>query len=473
MSSEVMVRAVGLGKCYQIYDRPSDRLRQMFWNRKNYYREFWALRDASFEIRKGQTVGIIGRNGSGKSTLLQTICGVLNPTTGTIDTRGRIASMLELGSGFNPEFTGRENVYLNASLHGLSHSQTDERFGLITEFAEIGDFIDQPVKTYSSGMFVRLAFAVIAHVDADILVIDEALAVGDAFFVQKCMRFLRAFAKEGTMIFVSHDVGAVLSLCDSAIWLQTGRVRAIGSPKELTAQYLQALYEERQSYDTVSGPEQSAVNPVPDVIARPNPANSIKSSPVPAAFGAPQNSSRPQALPRDMRQDFINNSPLRNDIEIFRFREDAPGFGAVGANVESVRFEDHQGRALSWAVGGEDVVVTIECHVHSELFSPIVGFILKDRLGQVLFGDNTYLSTLSAPVRCQAGRRIQARFAFRMPALPNGDYALSAAIAEGTQAEHVQHHWMHDALTFKVHSTSVFAGLIGIPMSSISLFAID
>src|SRR3990167_2532409 len=198
MSSETAIKITNLSKCYHIYDKPHDRLLQMLMRgRKQYYREFWALNDVSFEIKKGETVGIIGRNGSGKSTLLQMICGTLNPTKGQVETHGRIAALLELGSGFNPEFTGRENVYMNASVLGLSNEEIDARFDDIAAFADIGEFIEQPVKTYSSGMMVRLAFAVIAHVDADILVIDEALSVGDAFFTQKCMRFLRKFMEKG------------------------------------------------------------------------------------------------------------------------------------------------------------------------------------------------------------------------------------------------------------------------------------
>ena len=195
-SNDIAIRVKGLSKCYGIYASPRERLKQFILPRlqrlvgqapKQYFHEFWALKDVSFEIKKGETVGIIGRNGSGKSTLLQMICGTLHPTSGSIQTNGRIAALLELGSGFNPEFTGRENVYMNASVLGLSNEEINERFNDIVTFADIGDFIDQPVKTYSSGMMVRLAFAVIAHVDADILVIDEALAVGDAFFVQKCI----------------------------------------------------------------------------------------------------------------------------------------------------------------------------------------------------------------------------------------------------------------------------------------------
>ena len=183
-------------------------------------KDFYALRDISFDVSRGETVGIIGRNGSGKSTLLQIIAGTLSPSEGQVSVRGRVAALLELGAGFNPDYTGRENAYLNAQLLGLSKSQVDERFEDIAAFADIGEFIDQPVKVYSSGMYVRLAFAVVAHVDADVLIIDEALAVGDAFFTQKCMRFLRSFMSRGTVLFVSHDTGSVRNLCNRAIWLE-------------------------------------------------------------------------------------------------------------------------------------------------------------------------------------------------------------------------------------------------------------
>jgi lipopolysaccharide transport system ATP-binding protein len=238
--STVAIRVSGMGKCYQIYDRPQDRLWQSLWRgRKTFFREFWALRDVSFEIRKGETVGIIGRNGSGKSTLLQLIAGTLTPTTGEVLVNGRIAALLELGSGFNPEFTGRENVYMNAAILGLSTNEIDGRFDEIAAFADIGDFIDQPVKTYSSGMMLRLAFAVSVCVDPDILIVDEALAVGDMAFQHKCMDRLRKLTRSGTtLLFVSHDIYAVKSFCQRALYLEQGRSKGTGDAGELIEQYL-------------------------------------------------------------------------------------------------------------------------------------------------------------------------------------------------------------------------------------------
>src|ERR1700690_4078148 len=252
-SSDMAISVTNISKRYEIYDTPRDRLKQFCAPRlqklvglspKQYFREFWALQDISFEIKKGETVGIIGRNGSGKSTLLQIICGTLSLTSGSVLTNGRVAALLELGSGFNPEFTGRENVYMNASVLGLPKEEIDARFDKIAAFADIGQFIEQPVKTYSSGMYLRLAFAVIAHVDADILVVDEALAVGDAVFTQKCMRFIRDFQKNGSLIFVSHDIAAVQNLCKSTLWLGHGHVQQIGSSKEVAEAYLQFTLQE-------------------------------------------------------------------------------------------------------------------------------------------------------------------------------------------------------------------------------------
>lgn len=244
MSSEIAIKVESLSKCYHIYDRPRDRLLQMLARgRKQYYREFWALKDVSFEIRKGETVGVIGRNGSGKSTLLQMICGTLNPTSGSIQTNGRIAALLELGSGFNPEFTGRENVYLNAAVLGLSREEINTRFDDIAAFADIGEFMEQPVKTYSSGMMVRLAFAVQAMVDPDILIVDEALAVGDEKFQRKCFARLEVLKSRGTsIIFVSHSTQQIIELCERAMLLERGVRLMHSSPLSVTRAYQKLIY---------------------------------------------------------------------------------------------------------------------------------------------------------------------------------------------------------------------------------------
>ena len=448
MSSDYAIRVANLSKCYQIYETPRDRLKQFILPRvhrslrlrpRQYFREFWALQEVSFEVKRGETVGIIGRNGSGKSTLLQMICGTLTPTNGSVQTQGRVAALLELGSGFNPEFTGRENVYMNASVLGLTKHEIDTRFTDIVNFADIGEFIEQPVKTYSSGMMVRLAFAVIAHVDADILVVDEALAVGDAFFTQKCMRYLRNFMKTGTVLFVSHDTASVRNLCSRAIWLEKGRVLQEGSPKEVCESYLEAFYEAQQGKSTTTR------------------IKKIKRD-------------EEGRIPfKDQRAEFINASNLRNDLQLFDFDPEAPSFGKGAAQISSVKFLDAHGAPLSWIVGGEDVVLRVQVLAYQALQSPIIGFYVKDRLGQCLFGDNTWLSYMDQPLDCEAGQYLEADFAFQMPRLQAGSYSITVAVAEGNQDDHVQHHWIHDAVFFKSESTSVAGGLIGIPMKEIKL----
>lgn len=450
MSSELAICVEDVSKSYTIYERPQDRLKQSLLPRLQrlagreggqYYREFWALKNVSFEVHKGDTFGIVGRNGSGKSTLLQIIAGTMAPGAGSVRTTGRLAALLELGSGFNLDFTGRENVYLNGALLGLARSEIDERFDDIAAFADIGEFIDQPVRTYSSGMAVRLAFAVIAHVDADILLIDEALAVGDAFFVQKCMRFLRSFMERGTILFVSHDTGAVVNLCNKAVLLEAGQVKDRGAPKHVVANYLARLYEEQQ------GPHAVQTH-----------ATAAGDQPI---------------MDRDMRLDFINATPNRNDIELFSFDPSAAAFGKGGATIISVALTDEDGVPLSWLVGGALTSLVVRLKANADLEQPIVGFYMKDHRGQYLFGDNTYLACRDDPVRLRCGQSFEARFHFRMPILPAGDYSVCVAVAEGTQEEHVQHHWVHDALLIKSHSSSICTGLVGIPMSQITLSATE
>lgn len=442
--TDVVMEAIAVSKYFEIYAKPAHRLWQMlFRGRRRFYRPYWALRDISFSVRRGECLGILGRNGAGKSTLLQILCGTLAPSSGEIRARGRIAALLELGSGFNPEFTGRENVWLNAAILGLSPEEIAARYDDIVSFADIGEFIDQPVKSYSSGMVVRLAFAVIAHVDADILVIDEALSVGDAFFTQKCMRFLRRFMADHTLIFVSHDIAAVKSLCNRALLLDGGRIVMDGSPRDVCDKYLKNIYEDSQ------GESRAPAAPAPDA-----------PSPLPVW--------REEDY-RDMRADLLARPPLRNDIRVFRFASEGDFFGKGEVDIAQVVLLDEQGRPLSWIVGGEMVCLRIGCRALACISSPIIGFQFRDRTGQVLFGDNTWLSYADAPLLVEAGQHFAADFTFRMPIIERGEYTIGVAVAEGSQENHVQHQWRYEAMLLQSVSSSVPTGLVGIPMKDISL----
>lgn len=413
MSYKSPIELNGVGKCYEIYRKPSDRLWQIiFRGKRKFHSEFWALKGIDLRVEKGETVGIIGRNGSGKSTLLQIICGTLNPSAGHLNVNGRVAALLELGAGFNPEFSGKENVYMAASLYGLSKGEIDFRFESIKKFAEIGDYIDQPVKTYSSGMYVRLAFAVIAHVDAEILIIDEALAVGDAFFTQKCMRYLREFQKNGTLLFVSHDLGSVKSMCERAVWLDGGVIKLEGNAKEVSEAYLAEVYTQ----------EMSSIEEYDDNDAE-----------------------------KQIDQMDVNKS---NSY-------DANSFGIGGAELLKVGLKNKYGEQIKSFSGGEVTLLDVEVIAKKHITSPIVGFFIKDRLGQHLFGDNTYTKCTES-ISIKSGKVFSANFEFEMPILPPGDYSVAVSVAEGTQISNVQHQWIHDAYIFRSNVVDDKYGAVGI-----------
>lgn len=447
MCSDIAIKVEGLSKRFEIFDKPRDRLKQMLVPnvqrvlgkpQSQFFKEFWALQNVSLEVRRGDTVGIIGRNGSGKSTLLQIICGTLTPTVGKVETNGKVAALLELGSGFNPEFTGRENVYLNASFYGLSETQVTERFENIEKFAEIGDFIDQPVKTYSSGMMVRLAFAVIANVDADILVVDEALSVGDAVFTQKCMRFIRSFQEQGTLLFVSHDASAVQNLCKSAIWLGNGEVKRTGTAKDVSEAYLQ--YNLQEIYGEEA--ELSSLD---------NEASNIER----VDFDESQNQSQEQI--------YSSNYHVKNNLS------EANGWTTGEANISSVELLDAHGNLSPVFKGGEKVRLKIQVEAYRDFVQPILGFLVKDRLGQDLFGENTlpFTSLDSRPVK--AGQSLEGEFCFTLPMLPNGQYAVMASFADGDLYNNVQHHWLHDAIIINISSNKIRWGLVGVKFNNVLL----
>ncbi len=430
-----------LSKSFYLYKKPHQRLlASLFPALNKNVQKFQAINDVSLTLNKGETLGIVGRNGAGKSTLLQLICGTLTPTVGEIRIAGRIAALLELGAGFNNDFTGRENIYLNAAIYGLSKVQVDHKLEGIIAFADIGDFIDRPVKVYSSGMFVRLAFAIIAHVDADILVIDEALAVGDALFAQKCMRFLQAFKKQGAIIFVSHDSGAVSQLCDKAIWLNAGKVALAGDAKAVTEAYLEFLYSETQ-------PEQFEIKGDTELTK----------------------ALRPKIMGswHDPRQEFLRNSNVRNDIKLFEFDPLTPSFGSGSVELLDVYFQDEHARRLQWVIGGSIVHLCVGLASSIDIEHLIVGFLVKNKLGQVLFGENNLVFEREVFLKC--GEPHTAIYKLQMPYLAIGEYVLTIGIASGTQENHVQHCWAHDALVFSCDSTHVIHGLFGTAVMDFSL----
>jgi lipopolysaccharide transport system ATP-binding protein len=426
-NDDAMIRTIGLGKAYKIYEGPSHHLLDVVlpgWGRG---KDFWALRDIDLVVERSEAVGVIGRKGSGKSTLLQLICGMLSPSAGELKVYGRVAALLELGAGFNPDFTGRENVHLAASVLGLSDNEIAARFPAIAAFADIGDFIDQPVRHYSSGMYARLAFAVCAHVDADILAIDEILAVGDVAFQHKCWRFFNEFRKSGTLLFVSHDEAQVRNLCDRAVWLDNGILQAEGDSREMYRLYAR---EGTRPMTDEADDRTSVVTP---------------------------------PMPRDPRWHEAN------PIEISTWDPDAPWHGHDGARIEHVGFFAPDGTPLQCTEGGAEVELRIRCRATRELTRPIVGFIFRNGRGQNLFCDNTYPTYRHAPLAVEPGQTFFAAFRFQLPYLPAGDYFLAPSIIEGTQETHIHLHWIEEAICLRAVCSPIGRGLIGVPMESISL----
>lgn len=488
----VAIRVENVTKSYGLWSSPGARLgfpllglvaraaknwlrldRRIAERRKQMFREFRALEDISLEIKKGESWGIIGVNGSGKSTLLKIISGNLTPTGGRVEVDGKVA-ILDYSSGLHGSFTGRENVYMKGMMLGLSRREMDEKFESILAFAEIGDFIDQPVKTYSSGMTARLGFAILAHVDADIVITDEALAVGDAFFVQKSMNFLRSFLKRGTFLFVSHSTGDIVSLCEKAAWLENGRIRAIGSAKEVTDAYLSSrTMDHSRNYLSRGEPGGMSVLEAddPGQPAIRQTRGDLNGQHIELAQPALSEltNAKPPRIVKDPRLEFLNRSPWRNDIKIPDFASDADGFGVGGARIEDLRFEDQDGAVLSWVIGGEMVLLKLVVFAERDLSAPIVGFQVRDRLGQTLFADNTYLLTVEKPFLVRAGQRFEAEFEFQMPLLPPGEYGIRPAVALGTEEDNAMLHCIDTGLSFAVATSGSRHGLVGVPMHGIRL----
>ena len=437
---EELIEVKNVSKKYRLYNRKRDRIKQKLRrDKKNIYNEKTAVEDISFKIKRGETVGIVGKNGSGKSTLLQMICGTVNPTSGKISSRGKIAALLELGSGFNPEFTGRENVYLNGMLLGLTQKEIREKMERIIEFSEIDEFIDQPVKTYSSGMIVRLAFSVIVNVNADILIIDEALAVGDAFFRQKCMRFL---------LFVSHDASAIMSICDRAILLEKGKIKIEGSPKRVIEEYTRNI----QTQEVLNSDMNADENKV--------------------ELQGNRSDAYEEWKWKDYRNEAINKSNMRNSICIEHFDKEIANkesYGNKEGEIINVRITTN-GEEVDVITGGEIVYLSIDILAHNDIDDLIIGFILKNEMGLTLLGDNTVNCMNSKRIQTiKAFEKVRTRFVFTLPLLPRGMYTICAAAAKGKLDSHSIVHWINEALVLRSECTSIGAGLAGIPMHTIEM----
>lgn len=426
MNHTYVIRAHNLSKCYRVYRRPLDRLKQSLWRGKGtFFSEFWAVENASFNIEKQETVGVIGSNGSGKSTLLRLINGILVPSGGSVEVDGRITALLELGAGFNPEFTGRDNVFMNAAIMGLSRKETETRFKAIESFAEIGHFIDQPVKTYSSGMYVRLAFSVAVHVSPEILLIDEALSVGDIRFRQKCMTRIKAFCDSGTVVFVSHDMAAVKELCSRVIWIEAGKIRMDGTPRTVVDKYIQFMYEGE---------------------AEPIEADSKN----------------------DVSSEFMTPS-VKGFLPV---SGNTSEFGDRRVTIESIRLQSGNTES-SVAYSGSFFEIGLVLHAHETVQNPIIGYSVKDRLGREILGDNTALMEEKMTPLIRNNRYA---FYFKFETWPNilsGDYTLSLAVADGSLNEHVMCHWYQDASVITSMPIRKPAGLFSIPNMVVSLVKLD
>jgi ABC-type polysaccharide/polyol phosphate transport system ATPase subunit len=368
----------------------------------------WALRDVSFHVARGEAFGIIGANGSGKSTLLQMAAGILQPTSGSVEVNGRLSALLELGSGFSPEFTGRQNVWLNASILGLSNEEINARFETIERFASIGNFIDQPIRTYSTGMVLRLAFAVVAHVDPEILIVDEALAVGDIAFRQRCMRRIHELRAGGTTIlFVSHETGDIKALCERCLWLEGGKTRMIGETDTVIAAYLSAtiLRERARNAET----------------------HIIRSGHVPVS--APEIVASVQGRHR---------------------------YGSGDALITGAEL-----------IGSESVILRITFHVAAKLANPIVGFLLRNAKGETIFGSNTMRENFPLP-EMEPGDVHTLDFHWTMPRLATGRYFISLAVSEGTLGEFGVCDYVEDAITVDTRETDI-AGYMRLRCSAIQV----
>lgn len=408
-----------VSKSYPVYTDPRDRLKELAtFHRYSFHQDFWALRDVTFHVDRGETFCVIGENGSGKSTLLQIVAGILAPSSGDAAVTGRVAALLELGSGFNPEFTGRENVYLNASILGLARKEIDQRYDNIARFAEIGSFIDQPVKTYSSGMTVRLAFSVAIHVDPEILLVDEALAVGDIYFRQRCMRKVHELRSAGvTILFVSHSMGDVKAVGDRCLWLDRGRVRELGPTDQVVSKYLAAMAEKDSAY-----------------LGAPDPAQVL----IAAATNQP-----PEIV------DKVPNIDHRH--------------GDGRALISGIAIYDESGRETSVLNPGAKITIRISARAEASVSLPNIGFMLRNHLGLDFAGTNTTREGHQLP-SMMAGDRVTVDFHLELPDLYPACFSFSPAIADGTLHSYTMCDWIDNAITLQMgHGEGPVYGYMHLP----------
>lgn len=414
-SGDTLLTARGVGKMYKMYARPVDRLKQsLFAGTRTYYREFWALRGVDLEVRRGESIGIVGRNGSGKSTLLQVLAGVLAPSEGTVDSRARIGALLELGSGFNPEFTGRENVMLQGALLGMTRAQMLERFDAIAGFADIGDFLDQPVKVYSSGMYVRLAFAVHAQLEPEVLIVDEALAVGDAAFQVKCVSHLRRRLDEGmSVLLVTHDAVAVKSFCQRVLWLHDGKPREFGDPLEVTSRYVRYICVGDEALEVMPAASAAA-------LVEPAPLKPAPETALPAGAA-------PQPLPTGLIR-----------------------WGAGEARVESATLHDAATDAPTPLFErGDRVRLKVTLKAEQDIDSPDwgIGFALRNVNGLDVITFTTYEAGMKLP-RVGAGESLSATFEFENILAP-GSYAVVVELEDVRSGQRHYFDYVENAAVFK------------------------
>jgi lipopolysaccharide transport system ATP-binding protein len=429
-SESLAIKLEGVAKCYNIYDKPHHRLLQMLYRgRRSFGRSFWALNGVSLEVKRGETLGIVGRNGSGKSTLLQIICGTLSPTQGSVSTSGRVAALLELGSGFNPDFTGRENVLMNAALLGLSPQEIEDCYPRILEFADIGDFIEQPVKTYSTGMVVRLAFAVQAQISPDILIVDEALAVGDACFQAKCFSRLNQLRERGTtVLLVTHSTEQVVSHCSRAVLLDGGRIVDSGEPRRVVNRYLDLLFG-----------------------VAPNSSASVEDA---SQLVEDDNKSHEKpAINLSTEEDLFATRPLYNPHEY--------------------RWGDGRGKIIDFYLGcgdqlfpgviqsGSLVSIGLSIAISEELSAPVVGVTIKTKEGITVYGTNTeMLGVRSSLDGLREGGVVNLEGKFRCNLAP-GDYFISVGLANRNgEEEVVPVDRRYDSIHLQVASKRAFLGVV-------------